>query len=117
MAHRGVVTAVAQPDNDFLSHDATVGGTRHDRLMPMLRPAQRTTSLDWMTGELVRWQTEGWLEAQHADELLRSQRAARRTEVGVLVADLVAGLVTCLAAIGRGLVALGRRLSRPRLQG
>ena len=70
-----------------------------------------------MTGELVRWQTEGWLEAQHADELLRSRRATRRTEAGVLVAYLVAGLATCLTAIGRRLAPLGRRLSRPRPQG
>ena len=78
---------------------ASVGATRHDRLMPMLRPAQRT-SLDWMTGEIVQWQSEGWLEAQQADQLLRTHRAARRGEVGVLVADLAAGV----AVVARGLV-------------
>ncbi len=113
MAHRGVVTVVAQPDNDFPSAGGAVGWTRHDRLMPVLRPAQRTSSLDWMTGELVRWQSEGWLEAQHADELLRRQRAARRTEVGVLVADLVAGA----AAVARVVVVLARRLNRRPRQG
>ena len=81
--------------------------------MPMLRPAQRTSSLDWMTGELVRWQSEGWLEAQQADQLLRTHRAGRRDEVGVLLADLVSRG----AAVGRGLVVVARRLSRPPRRG
>jgi hypothetical protein len=76
--------------------------------MPLLRPAQRTTSLDWLTGELVHGQSEGWLEAQQADQLLRAHRAARRDEVGVLVADLGAGV----SAVARGIVAVARRLSR-----
>ena len=116
MPHRDVVTGMAQPDNDFPSAGCAVCGTRHDRLMPILRPAQRT-SVDWITGEFVQWQSEGWLEAQYADELLRRQRAAWRTEVGVLVADLVAGLATCLAVVGRLLGLLARRVSLRRRQG
>jgi len=99
-----VVTGRAQPHNDFRSGGCGVGGTRHDRLMPMLRPAQRT-SLDWLTGELVHWQSEGWLEAQQADQLLRTHRAARRDVVGVLAADLAAGV----AVVTRGLAAVARR--------
>ena len=78
--------------------------------MPMLRPAQRT-SLDWMTADLVHrqslvhWQSEGWLEAQQADQLLRTHRAARRDEVGALVAELATGV----AVVARGLVAAARR--------
>ena len=90
--------------------------------MPMLRPAQRT-SLDLMTGELVHWQAEGWLEAQHADQLLRQQRATRRDDLGVLVADLG----RAVAVVARATVAIARRcgaalrrmplLSRRRLPG
>ncbi len=44
MAHRGVVTARGSTTiTTFPRAGATVGGTRHDRLMPMLRPAQRTS--------------------------------------------------------------------------
>ena len=103
MPHRDVVTGMAQPDNDFRSVGCGVGARRHDRLMPILRPAQRT-SVDWLTGELVQWQSEGWLEAQHADQLLRAQRGARRSVVDTLLADLVTGLLTCA----------DRRRSRPR---
>ena len=85
--------------------------------MPMLRPAQRT-SLDLMTGELVHWQAEGWLEAQHADQLLREQRATRRDDVGVLVADLAARAVAPPSVASPAASSWSRRrLSRRRLRG
>ena len=66
-----------------------------------------------MTGELRHWQSDGWLEAQHAEQLLREQRATRRDEVHVLLADLRHGV----AVLGRhGAVAL-RRLSLLRRPG
>jgi uncharacterized membrane protein len=56
------------------------------------RPAPRH-HLDWLTGELVHWQAEGWLEAQHADEIIRSYRPVARLSLTRLILTLGAGFV------------------------
>ena len=80
--------------------------------MPVLRPAPRH-GVDWLTGEVRQWQSDGWLEAEYADELLRPRRLARRDQVHAVVDDVVAALAT----IGRGCRVAARALSRPRPRG
>lgn len=56
------------------------------------RPASRH-QLDWLTGELLHWQSAGWVDAQHADEILRSYRPTQRLPLSRLVLTLGAGFL------------------------
>jgi hypothetical protein len=56
------------------------------------RPAPRA-HLDWLTGELTYWQDEGWLDAQHADEILHSYRPVQRFTLARLLLTLGAGFL------------------------
>ena len=84
--------------------------------MPLLRPVPRPR-VDWLTGEIRTWQSEGWLEAQHAEELLRPRRRARRQHLDVLLDDLVDGIARGARAVAAGVARGAGALSRPRPRG
>ncbi|MEO5850985.1 MAG: DUF2157 domain-containing protein [Nocardioides sp.] len=56
------------------------------------RPASRH-QIDWLTGELAHWQSAGWLDSRHADEILHSYRPTSRLSLSRLVLTLGAGFV------------------------
>lgn len=60
--------------------------------MSTLRPAPRA-HLDWLTGEVTHWQAEGWLDAQHADQILRSYQPVQRFSLSRLVLTLGSGFL------------------------
>ena len=84
--------------------------------MPLLRPVPRPR-VDWLTGEIRTWQSEGWLEAQHAEELLRPRRRARRQHLDVLVDDLVDAVASGARVVGDLVARCAGALSRPRPRG
>jgi hypothetical protein len=94
----------------------TAPGAEQDRPMPLLRPVQRP-GVDWLTGEVrSSWQSEGWLEAQYADELMRPRRTARRQHLDVVLEDLAevgAGLGRAIAAGAAGCARAVSRLRPP----
>lgn len=56
------------------------------------RPASRH-QLDWLTDELTHWQSVGWVDPDHADEILRSYRPTHRLSLSRLVLTLGAGFL------------------------